>query len=128
LGSSYGLDEFTDHIHEGNSKRAAELSLLFERKLLDAPHENKIRSNQQSRPLCHHFRPTEPLAADKRVKEATAALNDSSFDGVELSEDTCLASVILKLRIEFASEESDIELQAQEDFDLAKSRQGWSPH
>jgi hypothetical protein len=39
---------------KGNSKRAAELSLLLVESLLDA-HRQTRSSNQQSRPLCHHF-------------------------------------------------------------------------
>jgi tetratricopeptide (TPR) repeat protein len=108
---------------KGNSKRAAELSLLLAESLLDAPTQEQNKVFQPTiQAFVAPFRPTEPLSADKRVKEATAALNDSSFDGVELSEDDALLRAILKLRIEFASEESEIELQTQEDFDLAKNR------
>jgi tetratricopeptide (TPR) repeat protein len=108
---------------KGNSKRAAELSLLLAESLLDAPTQEQNKVFQPTiQAFVAPFRQTEPLSADKRVKEATAALNDSSFDGVELSEDDALLRAILKLRIEFGSEESDIELQAQEEFDLAKNR------
>jgi tetratricopeptide (TPR) repeat protein len=108
---------------KGNSKRAAELSLLLAESLLDAPTQEQNKAFQPTiQAFVAEFRPTEPLSADKRVKEATAALNDSSFEGVELSEDDAFLRAVLKLRIEFASEESDIELQAQEELDLAKNR------
>jgi hypothetical protein len=75
---------------------------------LDAPTQTNKVFKPAIEAFVSPFRPTEPLAADKRVKEATAALNDSSFDGVELSEDDALLRAILKLRIEFASEESTL--------------------
>lgn len=107
---------------KGNAKRAAELSLLLAESLLDAPTQEHKVFQPTTQAFVAPFRPTEPLSAEKRVKNATAALNDSSFDGVELSDDDALLRAILKLRIEFASEESDIELLAQEEFNLAKNQ------
>jgi tetratricopeptide (TPR) repeat protein len=108
---------------KGNSQRAAELSLLLAESFLDAPTQEQNKVFQPTiQAFVASYRPTEPFSAEKRVKNATAALNDSSFDGLELSDDDALLRAVLKLRIEFASEESGIELMAEEEFDLAKNR------
>jgi tetratricopeptide (TPR) repeat protein len=108
---------------KGNSKRAAELSLLLAESLLDTPSQAEDKVFKPTiQAFVAPFRPTEPLPADKSVKRATKALNDSSFEGQELSDDDAFLRAILKLRIEFATEDADIELLAQEEFDIAKNR------